>query len=401
MKILQINATNGTGSIGRTTLEMADYLNNNGHDCYIAYAEGHSYHKGYKIGNNFDRKIHALFSRIFGLQAYFSLQSTKKLTNFIKNENFDVIHLRNLHHNYINLRYLLNFIAVNDIATVITLHDCWAFTGKCTYYTTDNCYRWQEKCGNCVRLKKDNTSWFFDMTSKMLKDKKNLYKKIPRLGVVGVSDWVTNEARKSILKDANYITRIYNWISDDFHPVDIKEIKKSLSIEDKFVILGVATKWSLESKSATKGLDIFIQLSYELPKDMIIILVGELDKSVELPSNIINIPKTNKIEDLVKYYSLADVFLNPSKEETFGKVTAEALLCGTPAIVTNSTANPELVKNSNHILTNFENKNILKIIHIIKQNKIELEISYYKEIFNKHKRIQEYIILYNALLNKK
>jgi glycosyltransferase involved in cell wall biosynthesis len=173
-----------------------------------------------------------------------------------------------------------------------------------------------------------------------------------------------------------------------------------MSIEDKFVILGVASKWSLESKSATKGLDILIQLSYELPKDMIIILVGELDKSVELPSNIINIPKTNKIEDLVKYYSLADVFLNPSKEETFGKVTAEALLCGTPAIVTNSTANPELVKNSNHILTNFENKNILKIIHIIKQNKIDLEISYYKEIFNKHKRIQEYIVLYNALLNK-
>ena len=33
-----------------------------------------------------------------------------------------------------------------------------------------------------------------------------------------------------------------------------------------------------------------------------------------------------------------------SKQETFGKVVAEALACGTPAIVYNSTASPELIQ---------------------------------------------------------
>ena len=40
---------------------------------------------------------------------------------------------------------------------------------------------------------------------------------------------------------------------------------------------------------------------------------------------------------------MADVFLNPSVQETFGKTTAEAMSCGTPVIVYNTTACTELV----------------------------------------------------------
>ena len=41
---------------------------------------------------------------------------------------------------------------------------------------------------------------------------------------------------------------------------------------------------------------------------------------------------------MVRYYSRADVFVNPSQAETFGLTTTEALTCGTPAIVYNTTA---------------------------------------------------------------
>ena len=40
---------------------------------------------------------------------------------------------------------------------------------------------------------------------------------------------------------------------------------------------------------------------------------------------------------------MADVFVTFSREESFGKVSAEALACGTPVICYNTTANPELV----------------------------------------------------------
>ena len=53
MKILQINSVCDFGSTGRTTRELADYLESQGHECYVAYGQGtSSYHRSFKIGGN-------------------------------------------------------------------------------------------------------------------------------------------------------------------------------------------------------------------------------------------------------------------------------------------------------------------------------------------------------------
>ena len=54
-------------------------------------------------------------------------------------------------------------------------------------------------------------------------------------------------------------------------------------------------------------------------------------------------PATDRKEDLAGLYSLADVFVNPSRMETFGLTTVEAMACGTPAVVYDVTACPELI----------------------------------------------------------
>ena len=51
-----------------------------------------------------------------------------------------------------------------------------------------------------------------------------------------------------------------------------------------------------------------------------------------------------------KYLQKSDFFIHASTVETFGVVTAEALLCGTPVICSNVGALPELVNNSNGVL---------------------------------------------------
>ena len=79
MRVLQINAVNGIRSTGRITTELADYLNENGHEAYIAYSDGIPCSKGFKIGNRIDRKLHGFLSRISGKQGYFSKLSTIKL----------------------------------------------------------------------------------------------------------------------------------------------------------------------------------------------------------------------------------------------------------------------------------------------------------------------------------
>lgn len=402
MKILQINAVNGIGSTGRTTREIDLYLKKRKHESIVAYSEGCSSENSYKIGNLIEKKMHALLSRLFGLQGYFSRNGTKNLIKYIKKENPDVIRLGNLHANYINIPMLLKFIYKNNIPTIITLDDCFFFTGKCTHYTEEGCYKWQYGCNKCPKLREDNPSWFLDRTHKAWSDKKKMYSKIPILGVVGVSEWITNEARKSILSSATYLETIYNWVDlDTFKPIDSNKIKEQLLIQDKFVILGVASEWS-----DSKGLNYFIDISSKLSKDELIVLVGDIPIGINLPKNIINIDRTHNVEELVEYYSMADVFLQLSLEETFGKVTAEALACGTPVVVFDSTANSELVgKKCGYMVKPSESNDIYKYIKKIKNNSKKYYSStcrrFAVENFNKDEKILEYIKLCENLIKHK
>lgn len=400
MKVLQINAVNGIRSTGRICTEIADYLNSNGDEGYIAYSHGVPYEKGYRIGSAMDVKLHGLLSRITGLQGYFSKHSTKKLIKFIDKIKPDIIHLHNLHSNYINLKLLLSYIATNDIATVITLHDCWFFTGKCCHYTVDNCFKWHKKCYDCPRIHKDNPSWFFDRTKKMFQDKKEWFRKIPRLAVIGVSDWLTNEAFKSHLSSAKIIKRIYNWIDlNVFRSTNGDHLREQLGISDKYIILGVSVYWS----NNTKGLDEFIELAKLLPDDIQIILIGNVKDDTSLPKEIINITETNNINELVTCYSAADVLLNLSPEETFGLVSVEALSCGTPVIAYNSTACSEVIGDSNCGII-VEVGNMDEIISAIMKIKCNGKSFYSKEcrnraafLYDKNKNIFEYYKIYQSL----
>lgn len=341
MKVLEINSSCELGSTGRNVVEIADYLNNKGIECYIAHTSGAHYKDEYIIGNALINKIHAFLSRIIGWQEIYSIYPTIKLIRYINKMGFDVINLNNLHSNYLSYPLLMRALIKAERSIVLTLHDCWFYTGKCTHYANDNCFKWQKKCGKCPRLKKDIKSWFFDFTSKMLLQKAKLYKKAARhTAVIGVSDWITEEAKKSILKNSAIITRVYNWIDTDvFKPREKnKDLLLRLKCEGKKVLLGVAVGWNDD-----KGLSDFIKLAGLLSQDYKIILVGEKIGERELPDKIQIVGKTKNIDELVDYYNIADCFLSLSTEESFGKVVAEALACGTPAVVYNCTASPELV----------------------------------------------------------
>lgn len=399
MKVLQINAVNGIKSTGRTTLEMAEYLEDNGHEPYIAYSEGHSFKNGFKVGTKLEKKRHAFSSRLFGKQAYFSKSGTKDLLNYIEEIKPDIVTLGNLHANYINLNMLLDFLAKKDIATVITLHDCWFYTAKCTHYTIDSCYKWKTGCYSCPRLKKDNPSWFLDKTPQMYADKKERFQKIHRLAVIGVSDWITKEAKQSYLNKAMYIDRIYNGIDQEiFKPIINSDLKRNLGIEEKFIILGVASAWT-----KNKGLDMFIDLAKRVNDDINIILIGNINENIKLPTNIIHIKETHNSNELAEYYGMADVFLNLSSEESFGKVTAESLSCGTPAIVLNATANPELIgPGCGYIVKQNDIDSLISCISNVRINKKEYYskscIKYATLNFNKEVQYKKYLDLFERLI---
>lgn len=348
MKVIQVNAVNGVGSTGRNVSELAMGLASRGVECRIAYSTGTEPDHGYRIGSGFEKLVHSFASRLSGRQAYFSRRGTRGLLAYLLEESPDVVHLQNLHSNFINLPMLLEFLAREDIATVLTLHDCWFFTGKCCHYVGDGCYRWRSTCGSCPRLSLDNPSWFLDRTAQLLADKRRLFGAIPRLGVVGVSRWITGEAQASILAGAEAMVTIGNWVDlNIFKPREAAPLKRSLGWDNRFVMLAVASTWS-----DAKGLSDLIRLGRALDQGALdteskgrpkLVLLGKIPSRVALPASVEHIHETSDMPTLSSYYSAADVVLQLSREETFGKVTAEALASGTPVLACDTTANPELV----------------------------------------------------------
>ena len=319
MRVLHINAVYKRYSTGRSLMELNEDLNKNSVESYVACSKPYGEKNVYVIGNPAEVKFHGFMSRLSGMQAYFSYYDTKKLIAYIEKLKPDVIHLHNLHANFINLPKLLKYIAKKDIPTVISLYDCWFFTGKCMHYTTAGCYKWETLCHNCPQLHEGNDSWFFDRTKKVHSDRIKLFNAIPRLAIVGISDWVTDECRRSpIAENAKIIKREYLWIDmEKFKPVPAGEKRREMGLENKFVIIGVAEQWS-----KAKGLPQFLDLADKISDDKVILLVGNPAEGVTLPDNVICIGRTNSQQELALYYSLADVYavnVMGDKKTAYGK----------------------------------------------------------------------------------
>ena len=370
MKILQINTVYGEKSTGRTCLEVEKALIKKGYECCTAYGYGKSKNEfvnTYKIDTKLEYYIHNILSRVTGLEGYYSKGATKRLINFIKEYKPDVIHLRNLHGHYLCLPLLFEFLSENNIPIIQNLHDCWIYTGKCVYYSEINCYKWTNSCEKCKKKKEYPKSWFFDRSKRMRRDKEEWFKGIKNLTVVGVSNWVTNEAKKSFFnKITNNFMTIYNWINQDVfkpYPETNNEIRQKYGIPlNKFMIIGVSASW-VEN---TPRYEDFLKLSKMLNEDEILVMIGHSDKS--LGKNIKHIKYVENTVELAKLYSCADVYVHCSIEDTFGKVIAEAVACGTPAIVYDTTGCAEIVgDNSGYKVSPRNVEEIVEKIKIIKK----------------------------------
>lgn len=340
MKIVQINAVYGFSSTGRNVAEMHRYFQQQGIESFVFTSDKENPDEHvYRIGNEWDHKCHAFFSRIWGLQGYFSKSATRRMICHIKQISPDIVILHNLHSNYIHFPLLLDFLAKKDIATLLVLHDFWFMTGHCCHYTSIGCEKWKTECNHCQLLHTYNKSLIFDRSRKIHKDKKRLFLSIPRLGIIGVSKWVLEEAQQSFFHEAKLQDYIYNWIDlDIFRSLPTVTLRKELNLSPTdYVILGVAQQWS-----PAKGLNQFIKVAHKMP-DVKVVLIGQCPTNISIPRNLLIIGEVNTPQKLAEYYSMADVFVNPSIQETFGKVTAEALACGTPVIGSNTTATPELI----------------------------------------------------------
>jgi putative colanic acid biosynthesis glycosyltransferase len=403
-KLLQISIEVNSGSVGKIAEQIGEVALENGWTSYITYARNNNPSKSevIKIGDDFDLYRHGVETRIFDNHCFGSKSATIDLIRKIKIIQPDLIHLHHLHGYFINIEVLFQYLKESKIPIVWTFHDCWSFTGHCAYFDFVGCEKWKTQCHHCEQKNEYPQSFLFDRSRQNYIDKKRIFNSVENLTIVSVSNWLNKVVGQSFMGGLSRQV-IYNGVDTELFRPHNSDIRQKYGIGNKFMILGVATTWDRR-----KGLEDFVQLSKKVKEnDIIIVLVGlSVSQINKLPPNIIGIQRTESQKELSSLYSSADLFMNLSVEETFGLTTAEALSCGTPALVYDATACPELVdENSGFVV---KKNDISALINIIDRVKSNGKLAYtdacrYRAtaLFNKKDRYLEYFELYKRLLKNK
>ena len=395
MKIVQINATCGSGSTGKICVDISRLLTDKNIENYIIYSGKKSdYPLGIYCGDSKEIKIQALRSHLFGLYGFNSKQITKRMLKKLDEIEPDVVHLHNLHGHNCNLEMLLDYLRAHHIKIFWTFHDCWAFTAYCPHFSMDKCDKWKDGCHDCHRYRE--YPFFFDRSRELYNKKKKASEGLD-LTIVTPSQWLADLVKQSFFK--NYPVKVINNGIDlgIFKPTPSDFRAKHGIPNDKYIVLGVAFGWGVR-----KGLDVFIELSKRLDKEKYqIILVGTDEKiDNQLPSNIISIHRTQNQRELAEIYTAADVFANPTREEVFGLVNVEALACGTPGVTFDAGGSPECYDETCGSVVPCDDIDAMEkeIIRICEDKPFSTgDCIKYAKNFNIQKKYREYLKLYGEI----
>jgi len=348
MRILQINSVANSGSTGRIAEEIGNVLLAHGHESYIAYGRGLATSSSHliKIGSDQDVYMHGAYTLMTDKHGFASVSATKKFIKEVEKINLDLIALHNLHGYYIHLPTLLDFINKTNVPVVWTLFDCWAFTGHCSYFDDIGCVKWKNHCFSCPKHKSYPSSWV-DNSFFNFEEKRKYFTSVNNMEIIAHSKWLGDLVGNSFLKKYRIHVTPSAINLDLFKPMD-SILKVGIKIGEKKVILGCANNWSNR-----KGYHDFVALSKMLEDEYQVVMIGLNAKEINaLPNNVIGLYRTESIEELAQWYSLAYVFVNPTSQDNFPTTNLEALACGTPVITYKTGGSPEAIDEDTGFVVN-------------------------------------------------
>lgn len=405
-RLLLINVSANSGSTGRIAEEIGQTAISRGYESYFAFGRIGRESKSslIRIGNEWDIRWHGLESLLLDNHGFGSRNATKRFIQEIERVQPDVINLHNVHGYYLNVEILFKYLAKTDIPVVWTLHDCWPFTGHCSYFDRYHCEKWKSGCHHCPNSKGYPKSLFLDCSKTNYARKKELFNKPKNITFVAVCNWMANNVKASFL--GGYpVETIYNGVDvETFRPRfeglnGSNSLKAKLGInESAKVVLGVASTWDRR-----KGLDDFVKLRTMMTDEYAIVLVGLNDKQIAaLPEGVLGIKRTESVDQLAELYSLADVFVNPTYVDNFPTTNIEALACGTPVVTYKTGGSPEAIDEKTGMVVNQGEMNLLlPAVEFVAKNKP----SYTKacreravRMFNKQDRFEDYVNLFNRVV---
>ncbi len=399
-KILQINTVAKGSSVGRIMCDLYDVSADKGYEPYLAIGRGEvpEGKTGITIGNKGDFYRHVMRNFFMGEAGFGSAKVTKDLIRWILEIRPDIIHLHNIHGFYIQVEIFFDFLKKSNIPVVWTLHDCWSYTGHCAYYDYAACDKWKTGCNNCIHHAKVYPyALFKDNSENAYLRKRKAFTGVKNLKIVTPSSWLSEEVRKSFLKEYQVFV-IPNGIDLNVFYPDDKGQKKDA--DGRKIVLGVANVWEHR-----KGLHYFERLCEDLSDDYLVRLVGLNDKKIKelkkkYGDKVDPMGKTANTEELRKIYASADVFVNATLEDNFPTTNLEALACGTPVVTYDTGGSGESVTKETGFVVRKPDYEALKIAIVKAANGAfdKNECRKRAEKYEKTKCYEKYMALYEKLI---
>lgn len=244
----------------------------------------------------------------------------------IKRINPDIINIHWINGAFISIAQLREISNLGK-PMVITLHDSWFFTGGC--HVPQTCEKYKEQCGNCPLLGSNKEN---DLSRLNWKRKKGIYEN-NSITIVAPSTWMQSCAKKSSLLEDKDIRCIPNAVDVDvFKPLDKEKLREKWKLDKnkKYLLFGAVNGLA----DPNKGFYLLKEALEDIktPNCELIVFGSYKDKHINIPIPCINLGYINNQKDLAEIYSMADVFVGPSLQESFGQTFLEAMSCGTPCV---------------------------------------------------------------------
>lgn len=402
MKILQINALYGNKSTGSIVKDIHSLLISRGVDSRVACVSATDMTDGViTLGYGVGSRLHALMSRVNGGQGFYSRGKTRALLRALSKDKPDIIHIHNLHSNFINLPLLFEFAAKNGIPIMMTLHDAWYFTGKCYHFLDNGCDRWMRECHDCPKRGMDIPS-IFDRSREVFRKKAKAYSYV-ELHVVGCSRWITECAEKSPMLSHAEFHQIYNGVDSDVFNPEVEDLRAEIGLSG-FTVLTMANKWFDPKNEQTR--DTVLSLLRERGGELII--VGCNPEQAETYKGAEHIRCLGYITDrgyMARLYRSADVFLNMTLVDTLPTVNIESAMCGTPIVTYDSGGSGELVLDgvTGYVVKPLDAWGVAGALCAVMDGKIGRDdcSRFAIERFEKTKNYEKYLDLYGKIYESK
>ena len=280
-----------------------------------------------RIGlSKYKNRTQTLFSR--------GISGDRNLVDQINALKPDIVHLH-----WINE----GFLSIKDIARikapiVWSLHDMWPFTGGCHY--DEWCGAFVKGCGRCKVLGSDKAN---DLSSKVFSVKQKAYANA-NITVVGLSNWLAEEARKSRLFADKPIVNLPNPIDpEEFGPINKIFARQlfGLPADKKLILFGAMSATADPRKGFSQLAGALEQLSsdYEL-----VVFGSEEPRTPQgFKQKAHYLGMLNDNVSLKALYNAADVMVVPSLQENLSNAIMESLACGTPVVAFDIGGNSDMI----------------------------------------------------------